>query len=57
MAIKAVETIRKIRDNHYEQTKNFSPEEQIEFHNKKSKDLRKKLKKSSKRLVIPTLKN
>ena len=31
MAVKAVEMVRKIRDKHYEETKNLSVEEQIKF--------------------------
>jgi len=45
MAIKAVEMVRKIRDQHYEQTKNLSIEEQIKYIRNKSKELQKKLKK------------
>jgi hypothetical protein len=46
VAIKAVEMVRKIRDQHYEQTKNLSIEEQIKFIRNKSKELQKKLKKT-----------
>ncbi|NWG03144.1 MAG: hypothetical protein HXY44_09850 [Syntrophaceae bacterium] len=31
MAVKAIEMVRKIRDKHYEETKNLSAEEQIKF--------------------------
>ena len=31
MAVKAIEMVRKIRDKHYEETKNLSVEEQIKF--------------------------
>ena len=31
MAIKAIEMVRKIRDKHYEETKDLSVEEQIKF--------------------------
>jgi len=45
MAVKAVETVRKIRDKHYEETKGLSLSEQIKFIIKeKSKRLRKGLK-------------
>ena len=44
MAIKAAETFRKIRDNHYEKTKNLAFDELIEFYNTKSKALKKKMK-------------
>lgn len=44
MVVKAVELVRKIRDKHYEQTKDFSVEEQIEFVKKKSEKLQKRLK-------------
>lgn len=46
MAIKSVEMVRKIRDKQYEATKELSAEDQIKFIKAKSKDLRKKLKKS-----------
>jgi hypothetical protein len=36
MAVKAVEMVRKIRDRHYEETKDFSIEEQIRFIKEKS---------------------
>jgi hypothetical protein len=39
MTIKAVEMVRKIRDQHYEQTKNLSVEEQIKFIREKSNKL------------------
>ena len=44
MPVKAVEMIRKIRNQHYEETKSFSVAEQIKFVKKKSDKLRKKLK-------------
>lgn len=44
MAVKAVETVRKIRDKHYEETKGLSLAEQIKFIKEKSKRLRKGLK-------------
>ena len=46
MAVKAVEIFRKIRDNHYEETKVLSVEEQIKFVKKKSGELQKRLKRS-----------
>jgi hypothetical protein len=46
MAIKAVEMVRRIRDQHYEQTKGLSIEEQIKFIRNKSKNLQKNLKKN-----------
>lgn len=36
MAVKAVEMVRKIRDRHYEETKDLSVEEQIKFIKEKS---------------------
>lgn len=39
MAIKAIEMIRKIRDKHYEKTKDLSVEEQIKFIKDKAKKL------------------
>jgi hypothetical protein len=39
MTIKAVEMVRKIRDQHYEQTKNRSVDEQIKFIREKSNKL------------------
>lgn len=44
MSIKAVEMVRKIRNQHYEETKGFSVAEQIKFVKKKSDRLQKKLK-------------
>ena len=41
MAVKAVEMVRKIRDRHYEETKNLSIEEQIKFIKEKSIQLQK----------------
>lgn len=46
MAVKAVEMIRKIRDQHYTETKELSVQEQIKFVRKKSWELQKKLKRS-----------
>jgi hypothetical protein len=43
MAVKAVEMVRKIRDRHYEETKDFSTEEQIRFIKEKSMQLQKGL--------------
>ena len=39
MAVKAVEMVRKIRDKHFEQTKDFSVGEQIKFVKDKAKKL------------------
>jgi hypothetical protein len=39
MAIKAIEMIRKIRDKHYEETKELSVEEQIKFVKDKARRL------------------
>ena len=44
MSVKAVDMVRKIRDEHYKVTKSLSVEEQIKFINKKSKELQKFLK-------------
>ena len=44
MAVKAVEMVRKIRDQHYKQTKDLSVEEQIKIIQKKSEELQKRLK-------------
>jgi len=41
MAVKAVEMVRKIRDRHYEETKDFTTEEQIMFIKEKSIQLQK----------------
>ncbi len=43
MAVKAVEMVRKIRDRHYEETKNLSTEEQIKFIKKKALQLQRAL--------------
>lgn len=43
MATKAVEIVRKIRDAHFEKTKDLSIEEQIAFFRKKSEELQKSL--------------
>jgi len=40
MSVKAVEMVRKIRDQHYQILKDLSVEEQIEFYRKKSQELR-----------------
>jgi hypothetical protein len=39
--IDAVELVRKIRDMHYEETKNMNPIERIEFIRKKAEELEK----------------
>jgi hypothetical protein len=39
MSFKAIEMVRKIRDNHYEETKALSAEEQIKFVRDKSRRL------------------
>ena len=44
MAVKAVEMVRKIRDQHYEETKGLSVAEQINFVKKKAEMLQKKIK-------------
>ncbi|MCK9420492.1 MAG: hypothetical protein M0R70_14065 [Nitrospirae bacterium] len=44
MSVKAVEMVRKIRNQHYEETKSFSVAEQIKFVKKKSDKLQRKLK-------------
>jgi len=46
MAVKSVDMVRKIRDKHYEETKDLSVKEQIKFIKDKSKGLQKRLKKS-----------
>lgn len=43
MAVKAIEMVRKIRDKHYEETKNLSVEEQIKFVRGKAKRLQERL--------------
>lgn len=43
MAVKAVEMVRKIRDRHYEKTKNLSIEEQVKFIKEKSVQLQRLL--------------
>ena len=43
MAVKAVEMVREIRDRHYEETKDFSTEDQIRFIKEKSMQLQKGL--------------
>lgn len=54
MAVKAVELIRKIRDQHYKETKELSVQEQIKFIRKKSWELQKKLKRSTRSTVDST---
>ena len=44
MLVKAVEMVRKIRNQHYEETKGLSVAEQIKFVKKKSEKLQRKLK-------------
>ena len=44
MAVKTVEMVRKIRDRHYEETKDLTVEEQIEAVKKKSEKLQEALK-------------
>jgi hypothetical protein len=44
MPVKAVEMVRKIRDQHYEETKGLSVAEQIRFVKRKSEKLQRKLK-------------
>lgn len=44
MVVKAVEMVRKIRDKHYEDTKDLSVIEQIRFIKEKSKKLQQQLK-------------
>lgn len=44
MSVKAVEMVRKIRDQHYEETKGLSVAEQIKFVKRKSEKLQRKLK-------------
>ncbi len=44
MVVKAVEIVRKIRDKHYEETKDLSEEDQIKFFEKKSEELQERLK-------------
>ena len=44
MPVKAVEMVRKIRNQHYEETKGLSVAEQIKFVRKKSEKLQRKLK-------------
>lgn len=43
MSVKAVEMVRKIRDQHYEETKGLSVAEQIKFVKRKSEKLQRKL--------------
>ena len=45
MSVKAVDMVRKIRDRHYEQTRDMSVEDQIRFINKKAAQLQGFLKK------------
>ena len=46
MAAKAVEMVRKIKDKQFEETKELSVKEQIEFIRKKSAELQKRFKRS-----------
>jgi hypothetical protein len=39
MAVKAIEMVRKIRDKHYEETKDLSIEDQIKFVQEKARRL------------------
>lgn len=43
MEVKAIEMVRKIRDKHFEETKNLSVEEQIKFVRDKAKKLQERL--------------
>lgn len=43
MEVKAIEMVRKIRDKHFEETKNLSVEEQIKFVRDKAKRLQERL--------------
>jgi len=45
MVVKAVEMVRKIRDKHYNETKDLSVDEQIKIIKTKSEELQKALKK------------
>lgn len=45
--VKAVELVRRIRDEHYEQLKDKSPEEQLEFYRKQAEELHKELKRTA----------
>lgn len=45
--IKAVELVRRIRDEHYEQLKDKSPEEQLDFYRKQAEELHKELKRTA----------
>lgn len=49
MVIKTVETVRKIRDESYDATKDLSAEEQIKLINQKSKQLQKEYKQINKK--------
>lgn len=44
MAVKTVEMVRKIRNEHYEQTKGLKVEEQMKIIKRKSGELQKRLK-------------
>jgi hypothetical protein len=44
MVVNAVEMVRKIRDRHYEETRNLPFEKQIEYIKKKSQELQKEIK-------------
>jgi len=54
MAVKAVEMVRKIRDRHYEETKNLSIEDQIKFTKEKSIQLQRLLQKRRRSTVDNT---
>lgn len=43
MAVKSVDMVRKIRDKHYEETKDLSAKEQIKFIKGKSRSLQERL--------------
>lgn len=47
--IKAVEMVRRIRDEYYEQLKGKSPEEERDFYRKKAQALQDKLKRGTKK--------
>ena len=49
MAVKAVEMARKIRDRHYDKTKNLSIEDQVKFIKEKSIQLQKLLQRNERR--------
>jgi hypothetical protein len=51
MAVKAIEMVRKIRDKHYEETKELLAEEQIKFVKDKARRLQETLVKRQKSTV------